>query len=100
MSTDIEVMQVGCISIAHLTEQDVWQCSNLVHDARCALAIAEDKYSVWLHVETRNADEARRLRLNSVADVIEWACQHERNMSWIRLDRDAELVEGLAAYDW
>ena len=101
---NIEMMKVGCISIAHLSGDDSMRIGEDAYEAHGldGLAIATDSYSFWVHVAEENQDEARKRGLSTLADVLTFLLDRikECPMDWVRLDRDAPVLDGLPTYDW
>ena len=58
----------------------------------CGTLVAQYPHGVFVRVPSLNPSGAP----NDLVEVIEWARQ--RDYVWIRLDQDAEIVEGLASY--
>ena len=90
----MEVMSVGVISTAHLSQEDLNNCDggNLV--------LATDPYSIWLYVSDENIAEAERTDLTTIAAALRYAQRAPDKINWLRLDRDAPAVDGLPVYDW
>lgn len=98
----METLTVGVISIAHLSEQDAKRCAEIEANPGLIspLTVASDPFSVWLMISPANAEEASKMGLPSVADVIWWAIEQPGKLDWLRLDQDGELQSNLGAYDW
>lgn len=76
---------IPVISTCHMTH------SSAPEDADCLFAEYEYGYFVWID---QDAGDFPQWYL----DVRKWA--KANGYTWVRFDRDANPVEGLATYDW
>lgn len=98
----LEIHKIPCISTAHLTKEVAEQLEHERDDNPwCPCAAWPHGFFLFLDDLEVNDEEAPQC----LVDIRDWLrnleCQSTvDNSRWVRLDCDAERVEGLAAYDW
>lgn len=97
----LEVHTIPVISTAHLT-REVADRLDGEHQSWCACAVYRDVGFFLFLDEPNDGDEPVP---QCLLDIRDWRMKLEQegrldNSRWVRLDCDAEVVEGLPTYDW
>lgn len=100
MSKELEVVRMPVISTAHLTKEVAEILLKQGNDNPW-VPCANWEYGHFLYLDDPEAregeDEADITCLYAIRD---WLREQGFTDSWVRLDCDAEPVEGLPTYDW
>ena len=100
MSNALEVLRVPVISTAHLTREVAGILESKGNDNPW-VPCAEWEYGFFLYLEDPEArEEESEADITCLYAIRDWLREQGFKDCWVRLDCDADKVEGLPTYDW
>lgn len=99
---DLEIHTIPVISTAHITEEVAKQLRR--NPYRWCAGTAFSDYGFFLFLDDPTPERGDTVP-QCLLDILDWRMKLERegkldNSRWVRLDCDADPVDGLPTYDW
>lgn len=94
----METLTIPVISTAHLTKE-VAQLLTDKGDENPHISCAAWQYGYFLYLDEPEIPEGGA-DIQCLIDIRDWLRRNRFSDCWVRLDCDADAVDGLPTYDW
>lgn len=92
---NVELQRLPVISISHLSQEAVQMLTDNGEQMQYLVTVAT--YTEGFFIRVHDGAEEDDWLPQSIRDVAVWA--KKNRFEWVRLDRDAETIDGLTSYD-